>query len=238
MTLSVGLGKIVYDPEATTRTRKALGILSTPGLLVEGNGLTINNDGRLVLRLAPDSGLIENAAGLSIDHGIAGQWRLEYDAANYVTITVDSTGQTTLQTFGSNAHLIFQVPSAETIQFNSVAIFYAPASFTSTASFYKLNADEFRIDPFGPALTRLFTAVSTININLAVTSADYNVAVPGAVPGDTVTVSPTGAPNAAIGAWSGYVTIVGTVVIRIFLATLPGGVVAQGFRVTVTGFFP
>lgn len=66
MTLSVGLGKIVNDPTASIRTRKALGALSTPGLLVLDKGLTINNDGRLNLRLKAGGGITEDATGLSL----------------------------------------------------------------------------------------------------------------------------------------------------------------------------
>ena len=65
MTMSVGFGKIVADPEATIRTRKALGTLSTPGLLVEDKGLTIDDSGRMVLRLKDGGGLSEDETGLS-----------------------------------------------------------------------------------------------------------------------------------------------------------------------------
>lgn len=64
MALSVGLGRIANDPEATIMTRKALGKLATPGLLVTDQGLTINNDGRIVLRIS--SGLQEDTSGLSV----------------------------------------------------------------------------------------------------------------------------------------------------------------------------
>ena len=65
MSLSVGFGKIIPDPEATILTRKALAALSMPGLLVEDKGLTINNDGRFALRLKPLGGLTEDATGLA-----------------------------------------------------------------------------------------------------------------------------------------------------------------------------
>lgn len=64
MTLSVGFGRIVNDPEASILTRKALGRLETPGLLVTDEGLTINNDGRMVLRLTPS--LSQNSDGLAV----------------------------------------------------------------------------------------------------------------------------------------------------------------------------
>ena len=64
MALSVGLGRIVNDPDAPIRTRKALGRLATPGLLVTDEGLTINSDGRIVLKLSV--GLQQGAFGLAV----------------------------------------------------------------------------------------------------------------------------------------------------------------------------
>lgn len=64
MTLSVGLARIVNDPDATIRTRQALGRLATPGLLVTDQGITIDTNGRIVLRLS--SGLTESVSGLSV----------------------------------------------------------------------------------------------------------------------------------------------------------------------------
>lgn len=64
MTLSVGFGRIVNDPDAPIRTRQALGRLATPGLLVTDQGLTIDTNGRMVLRLS--SGLTESTSGLSV----------------------------------------------------------------------------------------------------------------------------------------------------------------------------
>ena len=66
MTLSVGLGRIINDPKATLLTRKALGALSEPGLLVYDKGLTIDNTGRITLRINPDGGIIEDENGLKL----------------------------------------------------------------------------------------------------------------------------------------------------------------------------
>ena len=64
MTMSVGLGRIGNDSQATVLTRKALGILSTPGLLVYDDALTIDETGRIVLRLKKDGGLENSKDGL------------------------------------------------------------------------------------------------------------------------------------------------------------------------------
>lgn len=66
MTMSVGLGRIVVDPNAPVLTRKALGVLSTPGLLVYDDALTIDETGRLVLRLKPNGGIEQSEDGLAL----------------------------------------------------------------------------------------------------------------------------------------------------------------------------
>lgn len=67
MTMSVGLGRIVVDPTASVLVRKALGVLSTPGMLVYDTGLTIDDTGRIVVRLKPDGGLVQDADGLYLE---------------------------------------------------------------------------------------------------------------------------------------------------------------------------
>lgn len=64
MTMSVGLARIVNDPSASVLVRKALGALSTPGLLVYDTSLTIDDTGRLALRLKEGGGLIQDEDGL------------------------------------------------------------------------------------------------------------------------------------------------------------------------------
>lgn len=66
MTMSVGLAKIQNDPEAPTMTRKALGALSTPALLVHDTGLSIDGDGRIFIKLKADGGLQQDENGLSV----------------------------------------------------------------------------------------------------------------------------------------------------------------------------
>lgn len=66
MTMSVGLAKIQNDPEGSIMVRKALGALSTPGLLVHDTGLSIDSDGRIIIRLNPNGGLIQDEDGLSL----------------------------------------------------------------------------------------------------------------------------------------------------------------------------
>lgn len=67
MTMSVGLGRIITDPAASVLVRKALGTLSTPGLLVYDDALTIDDTGRITLRLNPNGGLSKDSNGLAID---------------------------------------------------------------------------------------------------------------------------------------------------------------------------
>lgn len=67
MTMSVGLGRIVNDPSASVLVRKALGALSTPGLLVHDTSLYIDDGGRITLRLKEDGGLIQDEDGLYLE---------------------------------------------------------------------------------------------------------------------------------------------------------------------------
>lgn len=64
MTMSVGLARIVNDPTASVLVRKALGALSTPGLLVYDTGLSIDDTGRIILKLKGDGGLVQDEDGL------------------------------------------------------------------------------------------------------------------------------------------------------------------------------
>lgn len=67
MTMSVGLGKIQNDPKASVLTRKALGALSTPGLLVHDTGLSIDGEGRIYIKLKADGGLLQDDDGLYLE---------------------------------------------------------------------------------------------------------------------------------------------------------------------------
>ncbi len=60
MSMSVGLAKIQNDPSATPLTRKALGALSTPHLLVDNQGISVDDEGRLFVRVKPDGGILLN----------------------------------------------------------------------------------------------------------------------------------------------------------------------------------
>lgn len=65
--MSVGLARIVSDPDATPLTRKALGALGTPGLLVYDDALTIDDSGRLTLKLKSGGGLQQTSDGLFVE---------------------------------------------------------------------------------------------------------------------------------------------------------------------------
>ena len=66
MTMSVGLGRVVNDPTASVLVRKALGALSTPALIVTDQGITIDDDGRIAVKLNPNGGLSQDEDGLAI----------------------------------------------------------------------------------------------------------------------------------------------------------------------------
>lgn len=64
--MSVGLGRIINDPQASILVRKALGALSTPALLVTNEGVTIDTSGRIAIKLNPNGKLAQDADGLRL----------------------------------------------------------------------------------------------------------------------------------------------------------------------------
>jgi hypothetical protein len=89
VTLSVGLGRIQQDPNASILVRKALGALSTPGLLVHDDGITIDGDGRITLRLNPDGGLTQDENGLAV---IPPESEIEFGVDSFVNVGAEATG--------------------------------------------------------------------------------------------------------------------------------------------------
>lgn len=83
MTMSVGLAKIQNDPEGSVMVRKALGALSTPGLLVHDTGLSIDSDGRIIIRLNPNGGLIQDEDGLSLAIAVGIESHVDLVSAEY-----------------------------------------------------------------------------------------------------------------------------------------------------------
>lgn len=79
MSMSVGLGKIQNDPDATPLTRKALGALSTPHLIVDNQGISVDDEGRLFVRLVDGGGVIMADGGLTTEtvYGIDSEINLE-----------------------------------------------------------------------------------------------------------------------------------------------------------------
>lgn len=66
MTMSVGLARITPDPNASVLIRKMMGALSTPGLLVYDTGLSIDDTGRIIVKLNPDGGIVQDENGLAL----------------------------------------------------------------------------------------------------------------------------------------------------------------------------
>lgn len=83
MTMSVGLAKIQNDPKASVLIRKALGALSTPGLLVYDTGLSIDNTGRIVLKLKENGGLLQDEDGLYLQITVGIDSHVDLDSDEY-----------------------------------------------------------------------------------------------------------------------------------------------------------
>ncbi len=210
--MSVGLGKIINDPTASIRTRKALGRLSTPGLLVTDQGLTIDDDGRMALRVKPSAGLTEDATGLSAvlkpSAGLAATATgLSAVLKPSAGLAVDATGLSVLLKSGGNI----------SVDANGLSVAAPTAAYS-------------------PPWTRFLTATATFALNLIDNASDYTLTVSGAVVGDCVIVSPTSTPNIACGSWSGLVSAANTVRIRIRIGYSDAATPSQEFHVTVIGF--
>lgn len=68
MTMSVGLARITVDSTVSNPlVRKMMGALSKPGLLVHDTGLSIDDDGRIIIKLSPESGLAQDETGLHME---------------------------------------------------------------------------------------------------------------------------------------------------------------------------
>lgn len=83
MTMSVGLARIINDPSASVIVRKALGALSTPGLLVHDTGLSIDSAGRIILKLKTDGGLLQDENGLHLEVTVGVDSHVDLDSEEY-----------------------------------------------------------------------------------------------------------------------------------------------------------
>lgn len=85
-------------------------------------------------------------------------------------------------------------------------------------------------------VAKFISVTATFTISLTDGVGVHTLTVPGAVVGDTVTVSPTTTPDASVASWSAFVSSADTVTIRILISSGPTGTASQEFRVTVIGY--
>lgn len=335
MTMSVGLGRIINDPKASVIVRKALGTLSTPELIVTDEGVTINDDGKIAIKLNPNGGLAQDADGLSVgvaNTGITGstighpvvtgfvgvqvnlelpkfinpidtwsyyagdaqsglgssvtnfygyyvdamtegtdlnaafcgnvqsatdawnvymigtaanyfagsvsigteditaklcveatteQFRLRYDATNYISMTVSSTGTTTIQGFGSAAGITVTAPTV---------------TMTGGTGGLRLTggAGGLIINSSTP-IKRFVVTSTTFSVGAGSAFADTVLFVPGVFNGDAVMVVPTTMPTSDMISWFGVCTADNTVTIRIRFDPTSGASYFMGFHIWAWG---
>ncbi len=212
MTMSVGLGTIGKDPTVSILIRQALAILSTPGLLVTDQGLTIDDDGRMALRVKPSAGLTEDATGLSVV--LKPSAGLAVDATGLSVVLKPSAGLAATAT-----GLSVLLKSGGNISVDATGLSVAGP----TAG-------------YSPPWTRFLTATATFTLYFSEPAYDYTLTVTGAAVGDCVIVSPTSTPHIDLGSWSGLVSAANTVRIRTRIASSSAGNESRTFRVTVIGF--
>jgi len=200
MTMSIGLARIINDPDATVLTRKALGALSNPVLVVTDKGLTIDNDGLLALRLKSGGGLTEDADGLSATASSAcftetvciqtsdeaPQLRLE----NTHVSTPPETHYATVLMSGIGAHLIIDTTGDGSYSSGGGFIVNTPIN-----AGFQLNS--------GPTIKKFFSIFSvTKSFLLDGTSQFFNISYLGITPQDAVFISPVTYPGPGVTSWS------------------------------------
>lgn len=218
MTLSVGFGKIFNDPEATIITRKALGRLSTPGLLVEDKGLTINNDGRMVLRIANSSGLSEDSNGLALKLAPGGGLfstsdGLAIDADTFGDITVDSIHVLGNANIDGNVNVTGIVSSSSAnivgaVNSGSISTGVVSSTSVSTGVVSSTSVSTGALIATSAAISGALSAASA-TISGAVSAA--SAAISGAITAASATIS--GALNSGSAAISGNATVGGNLTV-------------------------
>jgi len=129
MSMSVGLAKIQNDPKATPLTRKALGALSTPHLLVDNQGISIDDEGRLFIRVKPDGGILLNdETGLHLKQtfGVDSHVNVDDDATGNRDWNMQITG-TAPNYIEDDVYIGADDLNAELAEFNAAGITVDPA---------------------------------------------------------------------------------------------------------------
>lgn len=117
MTMTRGLGGIVSDPGIDLRVRRALDRLGTPYLLVTDEGVTINDEGKIALRLVAGSGLSQSASGLTFSQTL-----------NTSVTQTGNTAATETDLFSYTVPASTLAATGESLDFSASGTFAATAS--------------------------------------------------------------------------------------------------------------
>lgn len=212
MTLSVGLGRIIPDPDASVLTRKALGVLSNPALIVYDDALTIDGTGRLVLKLNPESGLSQDENGLSVAE----------------ILIKPSSG---LENTDDGLAVKLKPNTGLQVEADGLSVKLDPSGNISS------SAAGLAVSLTSLPWTRWLTATGLVSVVYGTESSDHDITVTGALVGDLVIVAPTSvAPTInQINSWSGRVRATNTVTVRLGLTVGAFSNEAYTFRVLVIG---
>lgn len=238
MTLSVGLGKIINDPDASVLTRKALGALSNPALIVYDDALTIDGTGRLVLKLKPEGGLEQSADGLSLittveigvdshvnvgDGGRSWNAQLTGNAPNFFEGKVVIGGAQSApsqQLFVSSSGNQLRL-GGDSASFLNVSVTPSQVVIDSSVADIDFVDGGVRFQT-GARLWRMLVGSSAITINYDGTQQNHNITVTGALAGDYVVVTPHANPDVGLLSWNGGVISSNTVRLRVQTANTTG----------------
>ena len=249
MTMSIGLARIINDPDATVLTRKALGALSNPVLVVTDKGLTIDNDGLLALRLKSGGGLTEDADGLSATASSA-------CFTETVCIDVSTIGPATTRTINGDpfvpvhdAHLLLEHDEDyfARLTVDSTGYLTIDASGSGLAfpgGGWSGGGINLHTGPYNgvrindsAAIHKIYTVTSPRSFLLNGTPQWFNFSVDGVrTNGDAAFVSPDAFPSIGITGWSALVTADDVIQVRVTTANTGGSSNSVFWRVTVISF--
>jgi len=265
MALSVGLGRIINDPEASVLVRKALGVLSTPWLLVTDTGVTIDGTGKIALQLKPSGGSTQDETGLSVVLKPSGGLTQDETGLSLETVVIDSVNVDNVVT--PNNHLLGNVSIGTTVVTTKLSVLSTTEQFrllfneSNHCKFTVASNGDTAIQPVGTNADLGFVTTGSGGIKIndgtpikKVLSATASIRVSsfpggivetvmtvlGAAVGDAVFVSPNGSPfrtagSNGIAAWSAYVSSSNTVRVR-FITNSFDNQDTRSWRATVFQF--
>jgi hypothetical protein len=261
MRLSVGLARIISDPELPVITRRALAILSTPSLLVNDNGLTIDGSGRIALRLKEGGGLIEDEDGLSVEppfvvsgvinvDGVTGGvtagvgvWNIymsgtasNYFAGSVLIGTTTSTAKLTVRSTSEQLRLEYDALNyVKTTVGSTGNTEIQPVGTNASLNFVTSGTGGIQFNS-SAAIVKVMGGSGSDSFFLDGSIQSLDITVSGVLVGDYVFVGADGPVSTGIVSWSPHVISGGSVRVRIVTLLIGSWSPLTTFRVIAIRF--